>query len=162
MQTPQTDQGKHDKLIEAARHAEAGEFEQAIILLKDLMHHEPRHELAIGMLGGLYAQIDLHERAIEHFRRVLQINPKNALAGFQLGLSLMTVGRPEEAIATWKLLLLNGDDFLAHFYSALVLTQMGRAAEAKPLLATAAARMPNNHAAYPQLLELLNGSSAKG
>jgi tetratricopeptide (TPR) repeat protein len=87
---------------------------------------------------------------------VLAINPDNSLARFQLGLALLTLDQPQEAITTWKPMLANTSDYLAHFYSALALFQVGRPSEAKPLLSTAATRMPKNHEAYPNLLELLS------
>jgi tetratricopeptide (TPR) repeat protein len=155
MQTAQMP-AKHELLIQATRCVQHGEFEQAIVLLKSLIQKEPRHELAIGMLGGVYAQIKMHDCAVDYFREVLAINPDNALARFQLGLSLLTLGRPQEAITAWKPLLANANDYLAHFYSALALFQVGRPSEAKPLLNTAAARMPKNHEAYPKLLDLLS------
>lgn len=154
MASTQATSAKHAALIEATRRVESGDFDQALVLLKNLIRGEPRHELAIGMLGGVYAQLKMHDRAIETFRKVLELNPTNALARFQMGLSQLTLGQPVEAIATWKPLLAGPDDFLAHFYSALALAQTGHPGEAKLLLHTAAARMPKNHEAYPQLLAL--------
>jgi tetratricopeptide (TPR) repeat protein len=155
MQTAQVP-AKHELLAQATRCVQHGEFEQAIVLLKSLIQNEPRHELAIGMLGGVYAQIKMHDRASDYFRKVLAINPDNSLARFQLGLALLTLDQPQEAITTWKPMLANTSDYLAHFYSALALFQVGRPSEAKPLLSTAATRMPKNHEAYPNLLELLS------
>jgi tetratricopeptide (TPR) repeat protein len=150
--------GGHDLLIEATALAKSGEYEGAIVKLKELIESHPRHEIALGMLAGIHAQIGMHDRAIENFRRVLKINPENPLARFQLGLSQLSSGQPADALDTWKPSLKNPDNFLVLFHSGLALMQLNRPAEARPLLEEAARRMPKNHALYPQLTDLLTGS----
>jgi Tfp pilus assembly protein PilF len=146
---------KHAQLTMAAQCVEKGDFEGALVQLKALVEAQPRHELAIGMLAGIYAQIGMHDRAIRHFNRVLEINPGNALARFQLGLSQLTSAQQAAAVETWKPALRNRDDFLSRFYSALALMQTNRIEEAGTLLREAEKLMPRNHALYPQLLTLL-------
>lgn len=159
MKPSSTKIGDHDLLIEATALAKSGDFEGAIVKLKALIESHPLHEIALGMLAGIYAQIGMHDRAIEYFRRVLKINPENPLARFQLGLSQLSSGQPADALNAWKPALKNPDDFLVRFYSGLALMQLERPAEARPLLEEAAQQMPKNHALYPQLTELLTGFS---
>ena len=146
---------KDAQLTAAARSTEQGDFEGAMTQLKALIGAQPRHELAIGMLAGVYAQIGMHDRAIEHFREVLAINPDNALARFQLGLSQLTSAQAAEAIETWKPALKSRDDFLSRFYSGLALMQLYQPDEARTLLREAEKRMPKDHILYPQLIKLL-------
>jgi tetratricopeptide (TPR) repeat protein len=155
MPTAQSQSEKHAQLTAAAQCAEKGDYEGAIAQLKGLIGAQPRHELAIGMLAGIYAQIGMHDRAIEHFRKVLAINPDNALARLQLGLSQLTSAQPAEAIETWKPALKSRDDFLSQFYSGLALMQIYRPDEARTLLREAEKRMPKDHVLYPQLIKLL-------
>jgi tetratricopeptide (TPR) repeat protein len=155
MPTTHTQSEKHAQLTTAAQCVEKGDFEGALVQLKSLIEAQPRHELAIGMLAGIYAQIGMHDRAIKHFNRVLEINPANALARFQLGLSQLTSAQQAAAIETWKPALKRRDDFLSRFYSALALMQSNRIEEAGILLRETEKLMPRNHTLYPQLLALL-------
>lgn len=148
----------HAQLTIAAQCAEQGDFEGAIMQLKGLIEAQPRHEVAIGMLAGIYAQINMHDHAIPHFRTVLEINPGNVLARFQLGLAQLGSGQPGMAVETWKPALKTQDDFLSRFYSALALMQIHRTGEARTLLREAEKLMPKNHALYPQLLTLLTSA----
>ena len=145
----------HELLIEATALAQNGEFDGAIEKLKELIDAHPAHEIALGMLAGIYAQIGMHDRAIEYFQRVLETNPENPLARLQMGLCQLSSGKPTEALDTWKPALADPEDFLARFHSGLALLQLKRPAEAHQLLEAAERQMPKNHALYPQLAEIL-------
>lgn len=142
-------------LTEATSHIRDGNLDDAIARLKELIELNPRHEIATGMLAGIYAQIGMHERASQLFRRVLEINPTNSLAGFQLGLMQFQAKQPEAALTTWRTTQSNIDDFLFNFYCGLALIDLGRSMEARELLDRAARHMPVNFALRPQLDELL-------
>jgi cytochrome c-type biogenesis protein CcmH/NrfG len=64
-----------------------------MIHLKELLAADPDHEIANGMLAGIYAQLNMTQRAVEYFHRVLAINPQNALARVQLE-ALERSGKP--------------------------------------------------------------------
>jgi Tfp pilus assembly protein PilF len=138
-----------------AAYAKRGELDAALVLLKELLLAEPDHEIANGMLAGIYAQLKMTERAAEGYRRVLKINPQNPLARFQLGLLELTSGQPQEALHTLRPSLKDRQDFLAHFYSGLALMELNRPDEARELLQRAAERMPVDHQLCPQLRTLL-------
>jgi tetratricopeptide (TPR) repeat protein len=139
--------------------ARRGELESAMLHLKELLEADPDHEIAAGMLGGIYAQLNMTERAIGCYRRVLAINPQNVLARFQLGLVQLTSGHPREAVDTLRPCLADKGDFLAHFHSGLALLELNRPEEAHPLLTYAAQRMPADHALRKRLHELLEQSA---
>jgi predicted Zn-dependent protease len=84
-----------EALSRAAASAKSEDFAGAIAHLKELLAVEPDHEIANGMLAGIYAQIGMPERATEHFQRVLAINPQNPLARLQLEQLQQTGGTPE-------------------------------------------------------------------
>ena len=115
---------------------------------------DPRNEIAIGMLAGIYVQLNLRDRARACLRQVLEINPKNTLARHQLGLLQLEAGEPQAAIDTWAPSLDN-EDFVAHFHTAVALLELKKPSEARPLLEHCAPRMPRDHQLYPRLQELL-------
>jgi tetratricopeptide (TPR) repeat protein len=139
----------------AAACAKRGDLEAAIVHLKDVLGAAPDHEIANGMLAGIYAELKMPERATACYERVLVANPRNVLARFQLGLLQLTGGRPQEALETLRPNLSDNTEFLAHFYSGLALLELKKTGEARGLLQRAAQRMPADHALYPQLQALL-------
>ena len=139
----------------AAACAKRGELEGAIVHMKEVLGAVPDHEIANGMLAGIYAELKMPERATARYERVLVANPRNVLARFQLGLLQLTGGRPQEALETLAPNLSDNTEFLAHFYSALALLELGKPGEARVLLQQAAQRMPADHPLYPQLQGLL-------
>ena len=143
----------------AAAYAKRGELEPAMIQLTQLLQADPDHEIANGMLAGIHAQLNMTDRAVAGYRRVLAINPDNALARFQLGLLQVTSGHPREAVDTLRPCLTDKQDFLAHFYSALALLELHRPEEARALLVRASQRMPADHTLRPRLGELLERST---
>lgn len=80
----------------AAASAKRGDLQAAIVHLKELLSAAPDHEIANGMLGGIYAELKMPERATAYYERVLATNPHNPLALLQLGLLLLEQ-KPAEA-----------------------------------------------------------------
>lgn len=158
--TQQPSSQERELLGLAAACARRGDFESAIVHLKRLLAADPRQEIALGMLAGIYAELKMADRAADLYRQVLAVNPRNPLARFQLGLLQFTEGRPREAVDTLHPALVDESDFLAHLYSGLALRQLGLTGEARPLLEVAAQRMPVDHALYPKLRELLEGPAS--
>lgn len=142
-------------LAQATEQAKNGRLDQAIEDLKTLLTDVPDHEIALGMLGGIYAQIGMHERAIDQFGKVLSINPDQPLARLQLGIAQIETQRYTQSLETLAPLRDSEGDYAGNFYSGLALMQLNRPQEAKPLLQKAAENMPQNHPAYPELRDLL-------
>jgi tetratricopeptide (TPR) repeat protein len=138
----------------AAACAKRGELEAAMDHAHAVLALDPRNEIALGMLAGVYVQLHMRERAGTYLRQVLEINPRNTLARHQLGLLQLEGGQPQAAIDTWAASL-DDDDFVAHFHTAVALLELRRASEARPLLEHCAPRIPRNHDLYPRLQELL-------
>lgn len=146
-----------EALGRAATAVKRGDLEEALRLAKAIVDKDPRNEIALGMQAGIYAQLKMPERAAAGFQRILDVNPGNVLARFQLGLLLLESGQPQSAVDTWAPALSDPDDFLVHFHSALALQQLGRKQEALTLLERAERRMPAGHELYPSLRDLKAG-----
>jgi Flp pilus assembly protein TadD len=103
--------------IEASRERRHGD---AIAYLKQAVERSAGNYRAVYLLAAQYAQIGLNDRAIDGFRKALEIEPKLAPARFQLGLLLLVNGRADEALAAWQPLseLPESDPFL-HFQRGL-------------------------------------------
>jgi Tfp pilus assembly protein PilF len=139
------------RAVEATRRSD---FAAAIEHLKTAVAADPRHVVALGMLAGVYAELKMIDRAESNYRRVLELDPSNVLARFQLGLLQLASGRAREATETWEPSLRDSQDYLCHFHSALAHAGLGENARARELLERAAERMPASHALCGQLREL--------
>jgi len=78
---------KKKLLSQATEALQAGEPEQAISVLKDLLEKYPKNEIASGLLASIYAEIGMLDRAEEHFREALNANRQNPLLRLHLGLA---------------------------------------------------------------------------
>jgi Flp pilus assembly protein TadD len=99
--------------IEASREQRHGD---AVAYLKHAIERSPSNYRAVYLLAAQHAQIGLNDRAVEGFKKALEIEPKLAPARFQLGLLLLCNGRVDEALAAWQPLdeLPDADPYL-HF-----------------------------------------------
>jgi tetratricopeptide (TPR) repeat protein len=68
-----------------------------IALLKKLLQSEPRHAGAVHLLAVQYAEVGLHNRALDGLRLALDIEPRMDVARLQLGLLLLDLHRDNEA-----------------------------------------------------------------
>ena len=102
----------------AAQHDEP---QQAIECLKRCIALEPESAQATYMLGALYAQIGLYDRAKATLSRAVALNPNEHTASFQLGLLHLTSNELPQAHAAWvHLEALPADHFLKLFRFGLL------------------------------------------
>jgi tetratricopeptide (TPR) repeat protein len=141
-------------LAAAARNTREGRLDDAMAQLKRLLDIDPYHEIARGTLAGIYAQLEMYDRAIEQYRKVLEIHPENPLARFQLGLTQLQTHQPLEALETWRAGRVDDGDYLVQHFIGVALIELGRVDEARTLLDKVQKQMPQNHSLYPQLLAL--------
>ena len=149
-------------LTEAAEHAKKGNLEQAITTLKELLQEAPKHEIALGMLGGIYAQIGMHDRAIQTFKQVLELNPNNHLARLHLGISQIETQAAAEAIDTLETLLKLPGDFAGHYFSGIANLHLAQPEIAHELFEKALQTMPKDNPHYQDLLAYLENSREAG
>ncbi len=142
------------QLALAAGLAKQSKLDQAIVALKSLDETYDKNEIVLGMLGGIYFQLGMADRACTCYLQVLQINPSNGLASLQLGLAYTSLGKPDDALSAWQALLKDPKDFMGHFHSGVTLLELGKIKDAYELFAVAETNMPENHP-YRQKLEEL-------
>src|SRR5215471_16693887 len=94
-------------------------YDAAIEGLRKFLAAFPDNEVAAGLLGATYFEIGLPDQALLQYQRVVQLNPGNALARFQVGMVYLSRGEPRAALDAWQPLTLDPHDFMAHFHSAL-------------------------------------------
>ncbi|NWF83690.1 MAG: tetratricopeptide repeat protein [Bryobacteraceae bacterium] len=87
-------------LAEASAHLDAGRYEQAIAILKDLAEKEPGEVVYQFNLALAYSLAGQEELAIAGYRKTLQIKEDLFEARLNLGQTLLRTGRAEEA-ASW-------------------------------------------------------------
>ena len=70
---------------------------QGIMLLREVLATDPTNELALFNLGMLSMRSNQYAKAAERFKQLVSTNPKNSKAAFYLGVSLLQLGKKEEA-----------------------------------------------------------------
>jgi hypothetical protein len=81
---------------------------------------------------------DVLQAKIDKFSQMVAKHPESELARFSLGSALFEAGRFADAEPHFaKALAVKNDWVMAYIFRARCLIRLGRAAEAKPLLATA-------------------------
>jgi tetratricopeptide (TPR) repeat protein len=95
--------------------------QQAIECLKRCLQIEPDSGKATYLLGALYAQIGLYDRAKTTLARAVVLSPDEHTASFQLGLLHLTSNELPEAHAAWaRLDALPSEHFLNCFRQGLL------------------------------------------
>jgi predicted Zn-dependent protease len=139
----------------AAASAKQGDLEATMGHARKVLSLDPGNEIALGLLSGIYMQLNLRDRAESCLREVLSAHPRNVLARYQLGLMQFEAGQLQAALDTWAAALEDDEEFMCHFHSALALLQLKQPQPARALLEHCAPRIPRNHELYPRLQELL-------
>jgi lipopolysaccharide biosynthesis regulator YciM len=104
--------------LHASQHDEPG---KAIEYLKQCLDLEPQNASATYMLGALYAQIGLYDRAKETLAKAVGLEGTPVTAVFQLGLLHLTSGDVAVAASVWQRLDgLSEDNFLNLFRKGLL------------------------------------------
>jgi tetratricopeptide (TPR) repeat protein len=147
--------GTTSLLSAAIQRAGEGAYDEAQEHLNALLVREPRDELALGMLAAVYAEMKQFDVAALHFQRVLDVNPVNALARFQLGLVLLASQKPDEALAAWQDGVYAENEYLVDYHRGVALAELGREREAFERFELARQQMPVDHVLYRQLLSHL-------
>lgn len=70
---------------------------QGIMLLREVLDADPTNELALFNLGILSMRSNQYAKAAERFQQILRNHPSNTKAQFYLGVSLVELGKNEEA-----------------------------------------------------------------
>ena len=89
-------------LNQATAAFQGGDYEAAERLLLALVEHPPVYANVYNMLGFIYSQRGLPEKAVELFRRALSVNPNYTEAQLNLAITLSDIGVYDQAIAEYR------------------------------------------------------------
>lgn len=139
--------------IESARH------DAAIAKLKEACALDADDASIQFLLAAEYAEIGLHDRAVEGMKRALQINPGLEIARFQLGLVHYAKGQISDAAEAWEPLdQLDDKHSLRLFKSALLNIAGADYGSAIPLLEKALTAEPAIPALRSDISRLLDNA----
>jgi tetratricopeptide (TPR) repeat protein len=114
-----------------AAYRDAGDLTSAVEEYRRAVAVNPRHVHARSNLGWCLFSLRRYEEARAEFERVVEDDPGNVNAPFQLGVIAGLSGRAAEAIHWYsEVLLLRHDDARARFNLAIELLRLGRHDEA--------------------------------
>jgi tetratricopeptide (TPR) repeat protein len=70
---------------------------QGISMLREILDEDPTNEIALFNMGLLSMRSNQYSRAVQRFSQIVSNNPANIKAKFYLALSLVEMGKPEDA-----------------------------------------------------------------
>ncbi len=111
-------------------HFGLGRFEKAGDCYREILVNEASHKTANYNLAVCLEKIEDRARAAEYFQRSLDADPDRREARLGLGLCLLHLGRPEEALKAFDGYLAKGADFSGEFGRAVALHLSGKIEEA--------------------------------
>jgi tetratricopeptide (TPR) repeat protein len=86
----------------------------------------PKYLEAHALLGYYYDQIEETDRALDQYRTIVALNPRNEPGQLSLGIALFKASRPDDAEKTLKTALsIDSGDAQAHYYLANIKLNRG-------------------------------------
>ncbi len=82
---------------EAIALQQAGNLEEAVGKLKGLVAENPDYALAHAALSVLHGKLDQHDEAVEHGRKVCELEPDDSFSFMAMSLICQRAGRIPEA-----------------------------------------------------------------
>jgi len=82
---------------------QAGRYDEAEVLLLEIIKHTPLYANIYNMLGFIYSQRNSPDKAVEVFRQALTINPRYTEARLNLAITLADMGAYSEALREYGL-----------------------------------------------------------
>lgn len=108
-----------NKLFDQALQAsQANDTQKSIGLIKTALEHSPEDARMWYMLGSLYADIGIYDKAIAQMEKALKIDLNYHIARFHLGLLYLMSRRQETAEATWAALDTLGENHYLTLFKA--------------------------------------------
>lgn len=121
---------------------------RSITYLSELIAKDPKNEEGLLYLGLAMVESGLPQNSMQGImtiRRVLEINPDNVEAGFQLGKFSLQTGQFEKAVQRFeKVLSISPDNFQAMIALAVAKMQLGENDTAQQLLETVIKDAPDS------------------
>ncbi len=138
----------------ATEHRIAGRLPQALTAYEQALALNPRHEDGLYYLGNVYRALGHYREAQEKWQALLQINPTNTRAHFQLGDLYLYADPPaffdpEAAAAEFRrVLAINGEESKAHLRLGGIALVRGDLAAAREHLDAVAGANPRDLEAH--------------
>ena len=127
-----------------------GRRESAIAAYADAVRSKPDFHRSLNRSAYLLASLERFAEAEQQFRAVLRLDPRNAVAHFNLGFGLEKLGRHEQAVESFReATRLNPKIDRAWYGMGMCHAHLGQHAQAAKALEEAAMLQPMNpHAWY--------------
>ena len=112
-----------EQLLDLALQAsQANDTQKSFGLVRQAIEKSPQDTRMWYLLGSLYADIGIYDKAIQNLEKALQIDAGYGIARFHLGLLYLTMGQQDKAETIWEKLESLGDThYLMLFKSGLLL-----------------------------------------
>ena len=82
---------------EAVKLQQDGNPEEAVGKLQELLGQDPKYALAHAALSVFYCKLEKHEEAVEHARKVCELEPEDPFSFVAMSLICQKAGRLQEA-----------------------------------------------------------------
>jgi len=106
---------------------QAGDAKDAEHLLKAVLRAQPKHVVALNLLGVALGRLGRNAEAIDSFDRALNLAPGSVESWFGRGMTLIAAGRRQDAIASFDRAIAAKPDFAqVHLLRAKLLADLGR------------------------------------
>lgn len=136
-------------LYEGMVQSENGRYQEAIVILQEVVKQEPHALSAYMLLGRNYFSLKDYGNAIAPLQHVVDTTPENALARYELGCSLVKTGHWAEATPQFEAAVSQmKSSAMMHFYLALVYQQTSHNDEAEAEFKDAIRWDPGNFPAH--------------
>jgi protein O-GlcNAc transferase len=141
-----------ETLAMAVQYHQAGQWQAAERLYRQILAVEPDHVDALGLLGVIAFQAGKHQDAVEYLGRAIALRGTEAALHFNLGCAHRAQGKLDEAIACYRRAVALKPDFAeAHNNLGLALKDQRKLDEAAASFRLAVALKPDLSAAYNNL-----------
>lgn len=104
--------------LHATKHADP---HTAINYLSQAFDLEPSNSRTTYLLGAVYAQVGLYDRARDLLHKAIELNPEEYTAIYQLGLLYLTSGNVEKAKEVWQHLDALGQENYLYLFKVAML-----------------------------------------
>jgi len=147
------------KMKQGFQHHSNGELEKALILYEGVLSKDPRHFNALQLLGTLCSSMKLFDKAVDYFKRAIEINQSNYVVYNNLANALKELGRLHEALDNCEIsICMNQDNAQAFCIRGAVLHSMGKYQEAISSCKSAIELIPDFAEAFNNLGNALLGA----
>ncbi len=141
-----------DYVVEAGRFRDAGDDEQALILLAQAIEENPTLTTAHMQMAEIYQGRGDYNDAERSWRTAAQLEPRNFDAQYGHGFSLHLLNRLTEAVRAYlRALIIRPDDFDANLNLATAYFQLNEAMQALPYAEKAVDLNPADGPAHANL-----------